>query len=396
MVFDDWHPPIMSLLWAACDALVAGPALMFAGQVVALFGSLVCLARSAGWTVSRRASFVVVCGLVPPTFVIAATILKDTQMALALLLATILLQRALARRMLAATFLALLLLFYGTAVRHNAVFATLPLCVAWLLVTSSVAHRPLRVRSAFVAAVFLSLAMLGGGILANRAITRFAASTHIGQSLYWFDLAGIAARTGANVFPVFATERISDLATSASAAYDVASVNPILFFDLDLLTADPAELSALADSWRAAVRDHPSAYLSHRFEFAGRAYGLIGSEVYAPFNKGISPNDLGVSLARPRVTNAVLWLLKPIRHGPFFRGWPFLLIGAASLVIAYRRRARHRALAACLVASSTLYVAAFIFIGVSADFRFMSWSVVAAFATFALALGERERADAAT
>jgi len=131
--YNDWHPPVMARLWAVLHPLGPGAAPMFVLQVAAYWIGLglwsAALARHGR---GKAAVVVLLVGCCPVFLGWQVTVLKDAQMAAAMLAATGLVawwQLAGRRIPLAAGVAIGLLLTYAVLVRSNAVFAVVPLAV---------------------------------------------------------------------------------------------------------------------------------------------------------------------------------------------------------------------------------------------------------------------------
>ena len=162
--YDDWHPPAMNWLWRELGVFGPGPAPMLVLQAPLYWGGLALLARSAARRDARAGWAIAACGLLPIPFLLIGTVLKDSLMAGALLLAAGLIAvRRPGDRILAMG--AALLLLGAATLRFNAVPACLPL--ALLLV-------PPRWRASWPRVVVTALAgaaMLAAALpLANRLL----------------------------------------------------------------------------------------------------------------------------------------------------------------------------------------------------------------------------------
>lgn len=149
----DWHPPVFAAFWGGLNAiwnsltgmLYNGSALIYLAHSIMLWGGLALLLRAArpfflSFVGEKQVKLVAVLAfllffglfeMVPMT----RFIFKDTAMMAAYILSLGLmlnLPKRAAWRLLAVLF-CILLLFYGTAVRHNSLFALLPLLLLLLL-----------------------------------------------------------------------------------------------------------------------------------------------------------------------------------------------------------------------------------------------------------------------
>ena len=136
--YSDWHPPVMSAVWRILIDITGDPGSLLLLQV----GLLAAAAWGIGVLVHRSGAPRWV-SLLGPTIMITpwvvsqmTTLWKDTQMAVAILLAVVLIMIT---RFVPKTWLlwlpALVLLVYAVGVRKNAVFAVVPIAVygGWCL-----------------------------------------------------------------------------------------------------------------------------------------------------------------------------------------------------------------------------------------------------------------------
>lgn len=184
----DWHPPVMSEVWAVLIDLTGDPGSLLVLQVVLLALAAwltgVLIHRRGG---SRWVSLLGPAVMATPWVVSQMTTLwKDTQMAVALLLGTLLI--VITRFVPKAWPLwlpALVLFVYAVGVRKNAVFAVVPIafyggyCLVGLWQRRKSTNRP-AVLTAVMSLVVLVL--IGGGVKATDAmIASHDDVTHTGQ-----------------------------------------------------------------------------------------------------------------------------------------------------------------------------------------------------------------------
>ena len=175
--FSDWHPPIMSAVWRALIGLTGEQGSLFVLQV----GILVLACWLLGvlmhrWLAPRWVSLAGPAIIAAPWVVSQMTTMwKDTQMAVAMLLAVVLLTIT---RLVPKTWVlwipALVLLVYAFGLRKNAIFAIVPIAIyfGYLLVKQLRASRRLsrfvsRTGLATTAATLFVLVILGAGVKAT-------------------------------------------------------------------------------------------------------------------------------------------------------------------------------------------------------------------------------------
>lgn len=380
----DLHPPIMAWVWGAIDRLLPGPlgmlllhALLFTGGLALLAGS----ALRSPWSVAAAILGVT---LLPPVFVNLGTVWKDVGMAAALVAACGVMLAARSGRRPWLHAVALPLLFYATAVRHNAAAAVLPIAL-WLgtELGASLGWQRRWPRIVLGVAVAASLT-LGAAAVDARLVQQRCYPV---QTLLLYDLAGISVRAGADAVPPFVPREPGfDLAAryspkwgahplyrwEAAAVIRPADANPRLG-----LIGDEADIQRLFDAWLAAVRAHPRAYLAHRWELACWQFGMHAGPVPYPYHDGVLDNTIGIGFEPSAVTQVMRALRDPLRDTVLFRGWFFVAALTVLMVVAWRRRGGLRGPTLAIATSGLLYALPQVFCSTACDFRLVWWSVVA-------------------
>ena len=293
--FDDWHPPAMEWLWRRLRPVHAGPAPMLLLQLALLWAGIALLAGRAvrdrrRWT----ATAIVACGLMPLAMALTGAVLKDCLMAGLLLSAAGLLawtgpeRRAPARR---TTGVALVLC--AATLRFNAVPACLPLALALLPVRWRAGPARFALCTAVAAAVLLATMPL-----VNRLIGTTRSGVEL--SLIIFDLGGIGAPSGTDVFPpslsvarpVAVNRRCYNVVKWDSYSDWVDPVCPLGFTRFRAVAATGAFSPGRV--WMAAIARHPLAYAQHRLaHFNINTRFLVHDKVERPVQVVSAPNPWG-------------------------------------------------------------------------------------------------------
>lgn len=375
----DWHPPAMARLWSLFyGSGLHGQAPMFALQALLYWTGLGLTAVALAKCGNRiAAGAVLALGFWPPFLSWEAVVLKDAQMASAMLAATGLVAwRRLAglplRRIDVAA--VLVLLAYAVLVRANAIFAVAPLATGLLA--------PWEWRR------WLSrLALIGAGTLAvlvvspriNHGLLRAEASgVELTQPI--FDMAGIAHRAGPDAVPLVSREtwtRVEAERCNSSIFWDLYSSGQRCGFIQDELAGRPTR--EVFASWTGAILHHPGAYAAHRL-----AHWNATMRWFVPWRFPLAlpeaesePNGLGLASPAPAIApyDAFAgWLI----DGPL--GAPVLALAAALAVLALARPARSaaHALAVPLALSAAAMELSFLLVSISSDWRYHLWSMLAA------------------
>lgn len=387
--FDDWHPPIMAWLWSIFRLLADGDGPMFCFQVVFYwlgFGLLaIGLAQTgrllAAWAMLGVAFF-------PSLLTLNGVLVKDVGMGVALLTAFAVLfwyrtqDRAVPPAIAA---ISLVLLFYGTLIRANAVFAMVPLFVymmrpQWL-------GRPWRL---LAVSIPISLAMVPAANLFNHRVLH-AEPLGLTRSLQIFDITGISYYSSDTA--VFETRR-SFTRDEVTSCYTPVRWDPLapwgecsFFWNRLAISPDlqgiAEELDArsvmglkhnpdLLNHWITAIVHHPLAYARHRVAH-------FSSEIW----RGVSTATPGTAGPPPLstvlydfVTASALWLA----------------VGASLLIrLAFASSVGCKAsidAALALLLSGLSYGSAYLIIGVATELRYLFWSLMAIFAALVISLPE--------
>jgi len=381
---DDVHPPLMTLLWRVADRVLQGSGALFALLVAAWWSAIAAWCAPLPLSRSAKIGVVLALGLWPATFLMLGHVWKDVAMASSLLLAAAAIRahRRAARqadpKAPAARWrwLALLALAVACCLRHNAIFAALPLLV-WLTG-----------RRAVLLPAALVLALLPGAVATLAQAQRTQAWTVVAL----WDLAALSVQADRVLLPPSLI--VPTLTVDELRRVYVPYANPPLF-DLGKIRISlyvpysQSQTRDLVQSWWRAVRDDPAAYLRHRARLA--RYLLLGFPAGVPRELVFVPQRFvlpGTPWAPPPVDAdaAVVRAADALRTTPLFAGATYLLL--AAFAVALRRRADVVALAASAWANALPLLV----ISGSAEFRYLAWTALAALAALAAALAGR-RAD---
>jgi hypothetical protein len=384
--YNDWHPPVMAWLWALLHPLGRGAAPMFVLQILLYWAGIGLWAYALARTGRARAAIgVVVIGACPLFLGWQVTVLKDAQMAAALLAGTGLLAWwRLAGRPVphAALFAAGGLLAYAVLVRSNAVFAVLPLVMCLAPWTT------LRRLTIGVAAVMVVLAV--SPFVNTRLIGAEHSNVTHAQPL--FDLAGIAHFGGeAGRVGLHPAEHAT---VAARRCYTPFFWDPLgdasrcgaVFARWGTLPA-----GQIGAAWVSAIMHHPFAYALHRLAHLNSTWRFIVPFRYpsAAPPLGGEPNSLGLRNPGP----AHRWLaLSGAMLAETPVGWPiaWIMVAAGTLFVARRVSGPARDLAVALAVSALALEASFAVISIASDLRYHLWAMIAA-ALAAVLIADRAR-----
>jgi len=412
--YDDWHPPVTAWLWRQLLHLGPGGAPFLLFDIMLYWGAIGLIAGKL------RARHGFAAGVVPILFAVLpipfgqiGAILKDPLMACLLLMATALLVLAEYARPVfppssqrspgsqedmgtrqaprepglrrgCAKALAFLLILIAAATRFNALFAAAPLLM--LAGPGARMKRPLH----FVAsATSVAVLLVASNWVINQALLR-PSHSHPLYSLINFDLAGIVAHGGPNVYPALDDATARRLTTHC---YD-----PRLYGAKDeTVCAQPEDsiadhVARTGDSavgiWLNAVIRAPGPWLRHRlahldWNWRLRVPAVPDDAVYMMSE----PNDLGLHFTPNPLTRAVVGAARLMAASPIGRPATWLAIALGLLIVAPRLPSR--GIVTALAASALLYGGGYALVSVAPDLRYNLWTMLAVMMGLAIALAER-------
>ncbi|HET7786404.1 MAG TPA: hypothetical protein VFL36_10555 [Myxococcales bacterium] len=390
-IYNASHPPLMAWVWHWTDRILPGPLGMILLQNALFWGGvalLAALALPSPWC----GAAVLAVGLLPPAAGLLGTVWKDVQMGAAFAAAFALLCAARVTGRKIALLPAALLLFYGTSMRHNAVTAALPLCClgAWVA-------RPRRGRAfVLLAGVFCAGALALASAAAARALVKGRAASPLqAQQFLLHDLVAISLAEHADYLPDYLHRGPAPVSVAQiRAKYRPESSDPLFFSEPPRLrpAAAPADVDDLRMHWARAVARHPIDYLLHRWELT-RALAGLERQVCYPHHFQIDPNPFGIVLAQTVANRLAMDVLHAVDNSALFRGWIYVALLAAVVIVNLARAPAPRWASTALAASGLSYFLPYVVFAPTCDFRYQWWTVIATLLVpLALALERRGRA----
>jgi len=292
--------------------------------------------------------------------------------------------------------LGLFLLFLAAAVRDSAALALIP-----LLVFACGAWEFRRRRTALLAAAGVWLALIGGSTLLNRAVTRVHYHPWY-RTVAVMDLTGTICNAGpmsdAELGELLAgTGRIPirGIQDRLCALYTPRVWFPLVQSDAAYWTDPPTKQERLArrDAWWQLVRDHPGAYLAHRWAVMAEVLGLTDEEPWQPVCQSFQANTQHAASLhhneRPsRIQQGLGAVFVALGHTILFRPWLYALLALCWLGYACVRR---DGLLATIVGSGLLYEASYFVTASAPDFRYSHWMIVCSCIGGVLVFADRYR-----
>jgi hypothetical protein len=380
-MYSDWHPPVMAVLWRGLHAIGEGPAPMLVLQLGCLWGSCYLLYPLS----THRTWHLLVAGVFLAPFVqnFAGVIIKDSQMALGLLLALAIMLNAVSSQKkptVPRVVCVALLLTYSSWIRLNALPAVLPLCFlgSWVMLRERSLGIVLSSALAFGVAVVLGLYVFNHWVLKPKP-------TYPEAKLFLHDLSGVFVAEKQNVFPAFLFKNPDFDTSYIRRKYTTATFDHI-WWNADGLTFDHKELrtekgmQALQRAWREAISKYLATYLSNRAD--GFLYHLRiknRDNLLQVFYPRIDANPLGLVFKENIVSKVFIKYIWVQRNAPYMRPWFWLLANVVLLgLIARVKQPGYRVTYGVLLLSSLLYLLASFFVyQTDTDFRYFYWNCLA-------------------
>jgi hypothetical protein len=394
-VFDALHPPLQTLLWSMIEPYWSGPTSMLLLQQLMVWLGLAGIAASLRIHWSLQAALVALVGLWPPLLLLSAHIWKDIPMLGAFTLAVWMLRLELERSGWRYRLLALLMLLLACSCRHNAITGALPLLlwIVWralgeLPQLHSLRARPLaRALAALPVAVILGLGLQTLAQLPNYAdgVKRTPA---VWSVVALWDMAAVSIAEQRMVFPadvVVAGASVDDLRAhftdwSNTTVFNSGKLIPTLAADFS-----DAQIAELRRAWLRLPIDHPGPYFAHRLRLAELLFGFDNAALpdHQVLMPGFVPMDGNPEIVQNQNSVRDTLLAWGRRHtdGPFFMGWLYLLLAAATGLAAipgFLRNQPQPALAGAIAASALAYALPLALVSGSAEFRYLAWPIQAA------------------
>jgi hypothetical protein len=364
----------MTALWSLIDPVAPGPGSMFLLTVTLYWLAFGLLAL----TVARRSPWLAlllpVLALSPPAFVFIGIIWRDVLFAVAWLLAAALAFSVAGQSWKArapAQAIGLGLLAFGVLLRPNALAAA-PILAAYILWPWHFGWK----RTAILYAP-MALGLYGLVQVVYYDILGATRQQPL-HSVMVFDLGGISHFAKANVFPGSWTPEETSLIIEGCykpIAWDVYWTQEPCKFVMARLERDKIFGSpALTDSWKGAILRHPLAYLQHRATFMG---AFLAGENLTMWTMDLDDTSKTAFANNPRLM-ALKTLHDLVKPTPLFRAGTWLLLDIILCLFAWRHRnATAGAFVLGVCGSAIVYMMTFFAVGVSTDFRYALWPVLA-------------------
>lgn len=374
----DWHPPVMTRLWGFLIRVTGHISSMLIFQLMLLVAAMFTLSilvyrhtRNRAWALS-----VYIIVLLPNIMNIAGVIWKDVQMAFSLTLAVLLIwfiissKKSLGRvAVYGIVGLALLLILYAGTLRHNALFAVLPI----LFVLPSLLIKRPPVWSGLASVIIGLVVTIGVTIVINQPSEK----THPITAVQLDDIVHVANLDGEHHGRWSMYKKIHG--TCRDKTKDIMN-SYIICTTAAQREALKNEHQGVFNDWLSTIIRHPIKYASYRLATFSIFIFPQPERMYI-FQPGIEQNQVGAAVKNEYAISGLAAYVKGGAQANIpliFQPWLYLAV----LVFIYYKSGRireqvQRHFIRAVALSGLIYIVAYFPMAVAVDYRYIYWSVFA-------------------
>lgn len=375
----DWHPPVMTRLWGVLIGVTSHISSMLIFQlaliVAAMFTLSIIVYRHTRNRARALSTYMIL--LLPNIVNIAGVIWKDVQMAFGLTLAVILIwfvissKKSLGRvAVYGIVGLALLLILYAGMLRHNALFAVLPI----LFVLPSLLIKRPPVWSG-LASVIIGLVVTIG---ATAVINQSSEKTHPITAVQLDDIVHVANFDREQHGRWSMYKKVHD--TCRDKTKDIMN-SYIICTTATQREALKNEHQGVFNDWLLTIVRHPIKYALYRLATISIFLFPQPERMYI-FQPGIEQNQIGAAIKNEYAISGLAAYVKGGAQANIpliFQPWLYLAV----LVFIYYKSGRirkhmQRRFIRAVALSGLVYIMAYFPMAVAVDYRYIYWSVFAA------------------
>lgn len=374
----DWHPPVMTRLWGFLIRVTGHISSMLIFQLVLLVAAMFVLSnlvyrytRNRAWALS---TYMIL--LLPNIVNIAGVVWKDVQMAFSLTLAVLLIwfivssKKPLGR---VATYsiagLALLLILYSGILRHNALFAVLPI----LFVLPSLLTKRTPVWSGLASVIIGLVVTIGVTIVINQPSEK----THPITAVQLDDIVHVANFDREHHGRWSMYKKIHG--TCRDKTKDIMN-SYIICTTASQREALKNEHQGVFNDWLSTIVRHPIKYALYRLATFSIFLFPQPERMYI-FQPGIEQNQVGAAVKNEYAISGLAAYIKGGAQANIpliFQPWLYLAV----LVFIYYKSGRireqvQRRFTRAVALSGLIYIVAYFPMAVAVDYRYIYWSVFA-------------------
>ena len=372
--FNDWHPPIMAVLWSGLRWISDGGAPLFFLHIFFYWLALGLIAvRLQTLDSIKRAWAVIAVGIWPTFLMLNVDLLKDVGLAVAFLtsFAIVFWYRA-EKRIVppSAMFLAASFLFYGVLVRANGIFGGAPILI--YLANPQLFRKPVLL---FPALLLIVAMVLPASSFVNHKIIH-AQSLQPHRSLQIFDLAGIAhfAKDPKVFEPASFTQSLIDACYDPSMWDTLSSLGKCRVF---AQTGFPQETKM----WLLAIARHPFPYLEHRLAHFNSELDFVEPRHHT--DARVKESEKHGQPLKVQPLTAYEAAVDFLEFNPLTAPVFAFVLGLIMLAEKYLKNPLSiDSSVSCLLLSGLFYSGGYLVVGVASDYRYQFWAMLSIFLAF--------------
>ncbi len=263
-IFDDHHPPMMSLVWRLLDLIYKGPGLLFLMHLTMLYGSCLFFMRSS--RIKSIQIFYSLFPLIPHVLFYSAMIWKDVGFAFSFLLAIAILHFHITQQkhmnMLSIGTI-VILIFYGSAIKFQGQYVA-PIIIfgIWYCLDSYRIFFSTLVKTVLCSGLFLSSLQSF-----NDFFVPPIRKAHSWQCVKIYDLAAMSLYAQQPLFPTFLKKHPDFSIATIQKRFNHKRVDDLFMPPNNPLRLgrNEEERAQLLTYWQQTVWHHMPLYLHHRF-----------------------------------------------------------------------------------------------------------------------------------
>lgn len=379
----DAHPVILVYLWRWLLKLYDHAGVLLAFHQVLYWsgiGVFVCLATEKLWL---RILLLLAIGLSPPLLILSLHLWKDVDMLGGLAVASAMMLGYIRRPHAGWLAAAALALFFAIAVRINGLIPALPLLLLMCYLGARRASTSIWKVASVTATAAIAFVMVSS--MAVSLISSGAKKVYgLGTLLVW-DMVSISLAENENLLPAYLARHTEGDLLPQLEALNSREANYPSYALVSPFPPKSLEKQLIKD-WLTLVAQHPEAYLRHRTHVFSVLLGIGNPEIYYPYHPGIDENEFHLKFENISKTElqAYLDLFDELARSIIYRPWIYLvlaLVVAMFCTIRVLRRSGNQALnllSISLAISGILSAVSLFVIATAADYRYITWTILAA------------------
>lgn len=409
----NWHSALISRFWQLILSFTDIRGIFVLPQLICIFVGLYLIAKN----ISKGILTGIICILIlflPPVFSLLFTVLKDTYLAaIIFIISAAMFDYSISkkRKMLLFVLLCSIFLIFCFYIRANGCFIAAPLLVALLIGWK----KPIIYR--YILSLFIVLCVIGTTSFVDLKLLK-AKDEAPDFSLMLFDIIGTAKNSGQTTLPDI--PEVPDQITFAKKCYtplqwdslsfgkpaDGCGAIAIRYYKEFLYTGDIRDIERarkeLRKAWVAAITQHPLSYLKHRISHFNRFLNYQGHRpsywpIYSKIIGFVQFGDKDSPITYMRKDPPKIWGIftnLKLENQIWFNPYISLLILLFFYLSTLSTRDQFNRTLNVVSFSGLIYLVGFLFVGVSAGFRYsypsLLLSILCVLAAFAFYSQKRE------